>query len=72
MNELIQLIAEETGHPAESIDPTTRIDSLVADSLEMLSLVTAFENRYGKFPDAWIVKIQTVNDLAQIMEAVAK
>ena len=63
---LIELIANETGHAIYEITNETRLDSLVTDSLELLSLFNAFEAQYGQFPSGWITRIETVGHLEEI------
>jgi acyl carrier protein len=61
--QLLTLIREETGHPGE-INQATRLDSLVKDSLEFLSLICAVENAFDfKIPDKRYAEVQTVGDL---------
>jgi len=63
IDKLIKVIAEETG-AVSSINLDTRLDSLVADSLEFLSLICAVENAFHfKVPDKKYMEIQTVGDL---------
>jgi acyl carrier protein len=70
MNELIELIAAETGHAVEGITPETPIENLVDDSLEFVSLMSAIKHKFGEFPDAWMGRIERVKDLFAITEAV--
>ncbi len=60
---ILKIIREETGYLGEIID-ATRLDTLVADSLEFLSLVCAIENAFHfKIPDKRYTEVQTVGDL---------
>ena len=61
--QLLALIRDETGYSGD-ISQATRLDSLVADSLEFLSLVCAVENAFNfKIPDKRYAEVQTVGDL---------
>lgn len=63
---LIEVVEEETG--ASGIDLSTRLDSLVKDSLEFLSLVAAVENAFRfKVPDKKYMEVQTVGDLCSFV-----
>lgn len=60
--QLLKVIENETG--AAEVPFSTRIDALVDDSLEFLSLVCAVENAFGfKIPDKQYAEVQTVEDL---------
>lgn len=62
-----EVIREETGFSGE-LNPSTRLDSLVADSLEFLSLVSAIENAFHfKVPDRKYAEVQTVGDLYSLV-----
>ncbi len=59
---LIEVIERETG--VEGISLATRLDSLVADSLEFLSLIVAVEGAFAfKIPDEKYMEVQIVGDL---------
>lgn len=65
--QFLALIREETGHSGE-INQATRLDSLVKDSLEFLSLVCAAENAFHfKVPDKRYAEVQTVGDLCSFV-----
>ncbi len=58
-----KIIRDETGYSGE-ITAATRIDSLVTDSLDFLSLVLAIEPAFDfKIPDKRYTEVQTVGDL---------
>lgn len=60
--DLIKVIEEETGKVGVHLE--TRLDSLVEDSLEFLSLVAAVENAFGfRIPDKRYAEVQIVGDL---------
>ncbi len=62
IEKLIKVIEQETG--TANISLSTRLDLLVEDSLEFLSLVAAIENAFNfKIPDEKYVEVQTVADL---------
>jgi len=66
--QLLTVIAQETGAKASDILASTRLDSLVADSLEFLSLVSAVENAFNfKIPDKRYTEVQTVGDLCSLI-----
>jgi acyl carrier protein len=59
---LIAIIEQETG--ASGVSLSTRLDSLVEDSLEFLSLICAVESAFNfKVPDKKYAEVQTVGDL---------
>jgi len=63
---LIKVIEKETG--ATGVNLSTRLDSLVTDSLEFLSLVSAVENAFAfKVPDRKYQEVQTVGDLCSFV-----
>lgn len=65
--QFLALIREETGHSGD-INQATRLDSLVKDSLEFLSLVCAAENAFNfKIPDKRYAEVQTVGDLCSFV-----
>ena len=67
IEKLIKVITEETG-AACAINLDTRIDSLVADSLEFLSLICAVENAFHfKIPDEKYMEVQTIGDLCSFV-----
>ena len=64
-----EVIRQETG--CGELDDSTRLDSLVADSLEFLSLVSAIENAFGiKIPDSKYTEVHTVGDLHSLIDYV--
>lgn len=64
LQKLIHLIADETCSSVSDLDASTRLDSVVADSLEMVSLLMEVQNQFGvKVTDEQITRIQTIEDL---------
>jgi acyl carrier protein len=62
-----EIIRQETGYSG-AFNQSTRLDSLVADSLEFLSLVLAIENAFHfKVPDKKYTEVQTVGDLCSLV-----
>lgn len=60
IEDLIKVVNDETGAQAQ---PESRIDALVSDSLEFLQLIIRVSKDCGDIPDAWVSRIETVNDL---------
>lgn len=66
---LIALISEETGVPIEQIFASTRLDAIVGDSLEFLSVITAVKDKFAvKFSNEKLIEAQTVQDLADLLK----
>jgi acyl carrier protein len=65
---VVEIIAEEVGVPIETLKDNTTIESLVADSLEFLSVMTALRARFGDFPDSWMPSIKTVGNAVEMVE----
>ena len=58
------LILKETGAKMEQLSFHTRIDSLVSDSLEFVSLIAEIENEFSmKIPIAFLTEAETLGDL---------
>lgn len=65
-----KILTEHLGVDASKVTPHARIaDDLGADSLDMVELVMAFEEEFGKeVPDAKAEKIITVADAVRLAE----
>ena len=68
--EIIDLINEVTEVPKNKIkDDTNLVKDLDLESLDLVELVAAFENRYGiEILDKDIKNLQTVNDIIKYIE----
>ena len=68
--EIINLINEVTEVPKSKIkDDTNLVKDLDLESLDLVELVAAFENRYGiEILDKDIKNLQTVNDIIKYIE----
>ncbi len=68
--EIIDLINEVTEVPKSKIkDDTNLVKDLDLESLDLVELVAAFENRYGiEILDKDIKNLQTVNDIIKYIE----
>lgn len=70
LSKLIELIAKETGAQQADILVSTRLDSLVADSLEMANLVLELEAAFGvDIPDEEAQQLFTVGDVLRYAQA---
>lgn len=71
MNELDlirEVIHETLGIEKESIKPEDSIENLCRDSIQIFSLIMAFEKRFETKVDyANLVKIETVQDIADFL-----
>lgn len=64
LSKLIELLANETCRPASEIQLSTRLDSLVDDSLEFLCLISEVKEQFGAdIPNSVLTDVQTVEDL---------
>ena len=61
---LAEIVAEETGLPAESVTPgSTFTDDLDIDSLSMMTIVVNAEEKFGvRIPDEEVKNLNTVRD----------
>ena len=61
---LAEIVAEETGLPAESVVPTaTFTDDLDIDSISMMTIVVNAEEKFDvKIPDEEVKNLKTVGD----------
>ena len=61
---LAEIVAEETGLPAESVTPgSTFTDDLDIDSLSMMTIMTYAEEKFGvRIPDEQATSLKTVQD----------
>ena len=61
---LAEIVAEETGLPAESVTPeSTFTDDLDIDSLSMMTIMTYAEEKFGvRIPDEEATSLKTVQD----------
>jgi acyl carrier protein len=63
---LAEIVNDITGVPAEQVQPSASFtDDLDIDSLSMVEIVTAAEDRFGvRIPDADVKDLRTVSDAA--------
>ena len=69
MEAVLEIVSAETGVPVAALTRATRMDTLIEDSLEFLSLITAVRAKFGEFPDAWVAHVNTVGDLIDLVES---
>ncbi len=64
------LIVEQLGADPDKITPDTRFkDDLAVDSLDLMQLVMAFEDEFGKqIPDEKLPGIETVQDIVDFLD----
>ena len=69
-NEIIDLIAKTLGINKKKINEKTNlVADLDVESLDLVSLVVAFEEKYGiEIPDQDIKNLQTVEDIIKYIE----
>lgn len=68
-NELILIAATATNRPAESISPHLSMEEQGADSLDLVEILTAVEDRWGVYvPDSAVVEMRTLAELAAWLE----
>lgn len=69
--EVIKIIASVAEVPEESINLNTNlIADLDLESLDLVTLVSEIENKYGlEIPDKEIKKIQTVEDIVNFLSS---
>jgi acyl carrier protein len=69
--EVIKIIANVAEVPEESINLNTNlIADLDLESLDLVTLVSEIENKYGlEIPDKEIKKIQTVEDIVNFLSS---
>lgn len=74
LEKVCQMLGEQLGIPAESIRPEQEVvKDLGADSLDVVELMMALEDEHGvSLPEEEIEKIKTVQDIADMMERLAK
>ena len=65
------MIAEQLGIDAEEVKAESSLqDDLNADSLDLFELVVSLEEEYGiEIPSGDLEKVETVNDIAEYLEA---
>ena len=68
---LVEIIREITGRSVASIVPTARfVDDLDVDSLSMVEVAVAAEERFGvRIPDEALASLKTVGDAVAYIEA---
>ena len=72
-NRIIELVAEQFGIPAaEIVRETAFVDTLNADSLDIVELTMAIEEEFSisQVPEATMQGIQTVGDIIDYVEGV--
>lgn len=71
LNEIIEIIAEQLVIEAEEIKPESKIiDDLKADSLAVVEMLMAIEEKYGvNVPDEDVPSLKTVQDIANYVES---
>ncbi len=68
-NELILIAATAMNRSAESISPHLSIEEQGADSLDLVEILTAVEDRWGVYvPDSAVVEMRTLAELAAWLE----
>lgn len=69
-----KMLAEQLNVPVESIKPESEVvKDLGADSLDVVELMMALEDEYGiTLPESEVEGIKTVQDIATMMEKIAK
>ena len=69
-DEIIEIIVDTLEVEEESLKDNTRFADLDVDSLDLVNLVVAFENRYKlEIPDNEIKNLQTVKDVVDYIES---
>lgn len=69
-NKIIGIIAEQLDIPVEELSTETVFADLGADSLDLLEIVTEFEDEFGlEFEDDDIEKIKTVGDAVKYVKS---
>jgi acyl carrier protein len=72
MEEIIKLISANLDLPTEDVKPESEIRDLTADSLDLIELVLALEDRFEiDIPDEEINRLVTVKDIADYIESVS-
>lgn len=65
LEQVIDIVADETGKRITDLTAETRFDSLGIDSLDFIALIQALESRCKcQIPDAEYVNLQTIGDVA--------
>lgn len=68
-DKLIELTAEVLERPIEEIRPDLSMEEQGADSLDVVEILTAIEDRMGIYvPDSAVVEMRTLADLAAWLE----
>lgn len=65
---LVEIIAEETGHPTTSMDDGTTFAHLDVDALSMLTILTLAEEEFSvQIPDEVGLSLATVGDAVRVV-----
>lgn len=68
-NEVRNFIVKRTNSEAEDIRPDTQLVDLGLDSINLLTMVLAFEKEFGiKISDRQLETLLTVDDLTKLVE----
>lgn len=68
-DKLIELTAEVLQRPVEEIRPDLSMDEQGVDSLDVVEVLMAIEDRLGIYvPDSAVVEMRTLTDLAAWLE----
>ena len=66
LEKVIEIVARETGTPADSLNAATRLHSLGMDSLDFISLLRSIESEFDcTIADADYPNLQTIGDIAE-------
>ncbi len=69
-DEVIEIIIDTLEVEEEALKDNTRFADLDVDSLDLVNLVVAFENKYKlEIPDNEIKNLQTVKDVVDYIES---
>jgi acyl carrier protein len=72
MEEIIKLIALNLDLPTEDVKPESEIRDLTEDSLDLIELILALEDRFEiDIPDEELNRLITVKDIAEYIESVS-
>lgn len=68
--QIIGIIADKLHRPADEIAPDADlVDSLGADSLDIVEILIAIEDRFGIYvPDSTVIEMHTAAELAAYIE----
>ncbi len=67
--QLVALAAEVLHRPADAISPDLPWDEQDADSLDIVEILVAIEDRFGVYiPDSAVIEMRTLTDLCDFLE----